>query len=69
MIDGYLRAGHALALFEEMQTLGVRTDHIMLTTLLYICGKLGAFDQGQWIHTYIDRHRLKADAHLCTALG
>ena len=71
MINGYLRAEQyqeALALFEEMQTLGVRIDHITLTTLLSVCARIGALDQGQWIHAYIDRHRLKADAHLRTAL-
>lgn len=71
MINGYLKAcryQEALVLFGEMQALGVRIDHVTLTTVLSVCARIGSLDQGQWIHAYIDRHGVKADAHLHTAL-
>ena len=40
----------------------------MLTMLLSVWARVGALDQSQWIHAYIDRHRLKVNAHLHTAL-
>ncbi|XP_038970939.1 pentatricopeptide repeat-containing protein At4g18840-like [Phoenix dactylifera] len=71
MINGYARSGRyreALALFKEMQVSDVRVDKITLTTLLSACAGLGAFDQGRWIHAYIDKHGVEVDTHLCTAL-
>ncbi|KAL5700890.1 hypothetical protein ACHQM5_026290 [Ranunculus cassubicifolius] len=71
MIGGYVRSGcckEALDLFKKMQKEGVKADKITLTSVLTACASLGAFDQGCWIHAYIDKHRIDVDAHLSTAL-
>lgn len=60
--------GRALDIFKEMQMAEVEMDQITITTLLSACAKLGALDQGRWLHTYLDKSGVKADAHLSTAL-
>lgn len=71
LINGYLKMGNygrALDIFKEMQMAEVEMDEITITTLLSACAKLGALDQGRWLHTYLDKSGVKADAHLSTAL-
>ncbi|KAL3581991.1 hypothetical protein D5086_016323 [Populus alba] len=60
--------GKALELFKEMQVAKVKMDEVIVTTLLSACARLGALDQGRWLHMYIDKHGIKVDAHLSTAL-
>ncbi|KAG0471811.1 hypothetical protein HPP92_016357 [Vanilla planifolia] len=71
MIGACIRAGNyseALTLFREMLDIGVGLDEITLTTLLSACARLGALEQGRWIHAQIDKRKLKFDCHLCTSL-
>lgn len=71
MISGYAQQGcykEALSLFKKMQVLDVKSDKVMMTTLLSACSNLGALDQGRWIHAYIDKQGIEIDAHLSSAL-
>lgn len=71
LIKGYIQIGcysKALELFKEMQVAKVKMDEVIVTTLLSACARLGALDQGRWLHMYIDKHGIKVDAHLSTAL-
>ncbi|KAJ8766393.1 hypothetical protein K2173_022452 [Erythroxylum novogranatense] len=71
LINGYTQMGcysKALDLFKEMQAAEVEMDEIILTTLLSACARLGALDQGHWLHMYVERNGIKVDAHLSTAL-
>ncbi|KAF2289067.1 hypothetical protein GH714_025612 [Hevea brasiliensis] len=71
LVNGYLKMGYygkALDLFKEMQIAEVEMDEITITTLISACAKLGALDQGRWLHTYLDKSGIKADAQLSTAL-
>ncbi|XP_015889984.3 pentatricopeptide repeat-containing protein At5g66520 [Ziziphus jujuba] len=71
MISGYVSAGlskEALNLFHEMQSAGVKPDKVTLASALSACARLGALDQGSWIHTYIDKNRIRIDQVLGCAL-
>ncbi|XP_042517013.1 pentatricopeptide repeat-containing protein At5g66520-like [Macadamia integrifolia] len=71
MISGCVQMGRyreGLDLFKKMLVAGIKTDKITMTTLLSACARLGALDQGQWIHTYIEKNMIEIDAHLSTAL-
>ncbi|KAM1580129.1 hypothetical protein COP2_043084 [Malus domestica] len=39
-----------------MQSLGIEPDKIILASVLWACGSLGALDYGRWVHEYIDRN-------------
>ncbi|KAF9677225.1 hypothetical protein SADUNF_Sadunf08G0085800 [Salix dunnii] len=70
LLDFYGKVGEvgivALELFKEMQVAKVKMDEVIVTTLLSACARLGALDQGRWLHMYIDKHGIKVDAHLST---
>ncbi|CAL5326633.1 unnamed protein product [Camellia sinensis] len=71
MITGYAQVGsfkEALELFNDMQIAGIKPNHAGLVGALSACAFLGALDQGRWIHAYIDKHKLKLDIVLGTAL-
>ncbi|XP_065863798.1 pentatricopeptide repeat-containing protein At4g18840-like isoform X2 [Euphorbia lathyris] len=71
LINCYLQLGYyskVLDLFEQMQIAEIEMDKITITTLLSACSRLGALDHGQWLHGYLDKHGIKIDAHLSTAL-
>ncbi|XP_010269696.1 PREDICTED: pentatricopeptide repeat-containing protein At4g33990 [Nelumbo nucifera] len=51
IISGYGIHGHgekALKLFQEMQSEGVKPDHVTFVSLLSACSHAGLVDQGQW---------------------
>nr|UPT49498.1 pentatricopeptide repeat protein AaPPR667 [Agave angustifolia] len=59
MISGYAesdRPTEALKLFNEMQTFGVRPDQITMLSVISACASLGALDQAQWVHIYVDKN-------------
>ncbi|XP_074310704.1 putative pentatricopeptide repeat-containing protein At5g40405 [Silene latifolia] len=71
MISGYAQMGffnEALEMFSDMQVAGFRPNHASLVGALSACASLGAFEQGSWIHTYVDRNKLGMDLKLGTAL-
>lgn len=71
IISGYVQAGmnkEALQLFHEMQSSNVPPDKVSLASALSACAQLGALDQGKWIHSYADKHRISIDSVLACVL-
>lgn len=59
MISGFVRNGRwieALDVFHEMQGREIRLSEFTLVSALNACAKLGALEQGKWIHEYIKRN-------------
>ncbi|XP_031488612.1 pentatricopeptide repeat-containing protein At1g31430 [Nymphaea colorata] len=71
MINGYTkfsRFNEALDLFRRMQVLRIKPDKFTVVTVLTVCAHLGALEQGEWLHKYIEENRIKIDAFVGTAL-
>nr|XP_010916743.1 pentatricopeptide repeat-containing protein DOT4, chloroplastic [Elaeis guineensis] len=71
MIQAYTRAGlfdEAIALFGEMESVGVRPDLFAVTSALHACSCRGSLDQGKNIHDYIVRNRLEKNLIVANAL-
>ncbi|CAN6724502.1 unnamed protein product [Malus baccata var. baccata] len=71
MISGYAQQdqfSETLALFQEMQLLGIRPDETTLVSVVSACTQLAALDLGQWIHAYIRKNGLKINVFLGTTL-
>lgn len=71
MIAGYSHVGRsreALELFSAMQAERVRVTEATMVSVLTACAHLGALDQGEWTHVYIQRNGLKVTVTLGTAL-
>lgn len=59
MISGYAESDwpqEALRLFTEMQALGIRPDQVTILSVISACAHLGALDQANWIHIYVDKN-------------
>lgn len=72
LICGYVKCGmalEALNVFREILLRGVEPDEFCLTTGLTACAKVGALEQGKWIHEYIRKRNLMgSDAFVGTQL-
>lgn len=71
MISGYVRNGRwmeALDLFDEMQDKEIRPSEFTLVSMLNACAKLGALEQGKWIHDYIKRNDIELNVIVVTAI-
>ncbi|XP_073104516.1 pentatricopeptide repeat-containing protein At5g56310 [Elaeis guineensis] len=72
MIAGYAqmnRPDEAVAIFRRMQLEDdVEPDEVALLGVLSACAQLGALDLGEWIHGYVDKHRLYKTVPLMNAL-
>ncbi|XP_012840236.1 PREDICTED: pentatricopeptide repeat-containing protein At1g31430 [Erythranthe guttata] len=71
MINGYVqfnKVDEALTLFRYMQMDGVKPDKYTLVSLLTGCAQLGALEQGEWIHSYLEENGIPVDAVVGTAL-
>ncbi|KAL5981302.1 hypothetical protein ACLOJK_015357 [Asimina triloba] len=73
MVTGYTRNGmytEALDVFQEMTMTPFHPNQSMLVSALSACARLGALDQGRWIHRTILHHSTAAqiNAVLGTAL-
>ncbi|OVA12429.1 Pentatricopeptide repeat [Macleaya cordata] len=71
MITGYARSsqfGQVLKLFEDMQIAKVKPDNYTLVNVLSACAQVGALNQGEWVHAYIDKNNNKIHGFLATAL-
>ncbi|KAK7252920.1 hypothetical protein RIF29_37214 [Crotalaria pallida] len=67
MIVGFVRSDmhkEALSLLQQMLVAGIKPDSITLSCSLSACASLGALEQGKWIHTYIDKKRIRMDSVL-----
>ncbi|MCL7046828.1 hypothetical protein MKW94_022157 [Papaver nudicaule] len=54
--------------FPRMQSEGVKPDNITLVGVLNSCANLGVLELGEWVHSYVDRNRIKADGFIGNAL-
>ncbi|PIN10287.1 hypothetical protein CDL12_17134 [Handroanthus impetiginosus] len=71
MIGGYAKMGmvnEALGLFREMQKSGIEPDGVTMVSVISACAMAGALDLGKWLHTFIDKKRIKNDLEVSTAL-
>ncbi|KAJ4884843.1 Pentatricopeptide repeat-containing protein [Raphanus sativus] len=77
LINGYVACGRnreALDLFRDMQSPGknraafVRPNEFTLSAVLSACGRLGALEQGEWVHAYVDKYSVEIDVVLGTSL-
>ncbi|VFQ63359.1 unnamed protein product [Cuscuta campestris] len=60
----------AISLFRRMMadSNGVEPDEVAMTAALSACADLGNLELGEWIHSYIERHRLRKTIRLNNAL-
>lgn len=71
MISGFVRNGRwgeAFDLFYEMQDCKIRPTEFTLVSMLNACGKLGALEQGKWIHVYVKRNGVELNVIVATAI-
>ncbi|XP_020092388.1 pentatricopeptide repeat-containing protein At2g42920, chloroplastic-like [Ananas comosus] len=71
MISGYARNGRskeAMDLFRRMQGEGVEPNANILVSLLGACANLGALDQGEWIHAYLEKNKFELNPIVITAI-
>ncbi|KAF3518249.1 hypothetical protein DY000_02061994 [Brassica cretica] len=71
LISGYVTCGRnreALGLFREMQLSKIRPNEFTLSAVLSACGRLGALEEGKWVHAYVDKYNVEIDVVLGTSL-
>lgn len=71
MISGLVREGRfreALGLFNKFRIEGLEPNESILVSLLCASAHLGALEQGQWVHRYIERNAVPLSINLGTAL-
>ncbi|KAH6788819.1 Pentatricopeptide repeat superfamily protein [Perilla frutescens var. frutescens] len=71
MISGYVRNGRwneAFDVFYEMQEKQIRPTEFTLVSMLNACGKLGALEQGKWIHEFIKRNDVELNVIVVTSI-
>ncbi|TKY69031.1 Pentatricopeptide repeat-containing protein [Spatholobus suberectus] len=71
LISGYTQAHcphEAVTLFRTMLLRDVRPDEIAILAVLSACADLGALQLGEWIHSYIGKHKLRKIVPLYNAL-
>ncbi|TKY73202.1 Pentatricopeptide repeat-containing protein [Spatholobus suberectus] len=61
MVSGYVRNGRfreGIELFRQLKIscVGVRPNSSLLVSVLSACAAVGAFEEGKWIHSYVDEH-------------
>lgn len=71
MISGYVGNGRykeALDLFHQMQNARIEPSVHTMASLLGACACLGALEQGEWVHAYIEKNDIEANSIVLTAL-
>lgn len=71
VIAGYAqvdRPSDAISMFHRMQLDGVEPDEVAMLAVLSACAGLGTLELGEWIHNYVDTHRLHKTVPLNNAL-
>ncbi|KAM7274861.1 hypothetical protein ACFE04_016727 [Oxalis oulophora] len=71
MMNGYVqfnRFDEAVKLFQELQGRKLKPDKFTVVSLLTGCAQLGALEQGEWTHNYINENKIVIDVVLGTAL-
>ncbi|KNA11900.1 hypothetical protein SOVF_130360 [Spinacia oleracea] len=71
MIAAYVEHNHfheAFGLFNEMRTENIELDKYVIASMLSGCTKLGALEQGKWIHGYVNKNGIEMDTKLATTI-
>ncbi|KAK9734855.1 hypothetical protein RND81_04G167800 [Saponaria officinalis] len=71
MIASFVQHNHfhqAFSLFNEMRTQNVELDKYVIASMLSACTRLGALEQGEWIHGYMNEHGIEMDTKLATTI-
>ncbi|KAF8387716.1 hypothetical protein HHK36_026370 [Tetracentron sinense] len=71
MIAAYVQSNRfheAFAIFDRMQLDKVELDKFAAASMLSACTGLGALEQGEWIHGYIERSGIEIDWKLGTTI-
>ncbi|CAK8570746.1 unnamed protein product [Lathyrus sativus] len=71
LISGYTQThnpSEAIKLFRRMQLENVKPDEIAILAVLSACADLGALRMGEWIHNYIEKHKLSKIVPLYNSL-
>ncbi|KAL3642469.1 hypothetical protein CASFOL_013284 [Castilleja foliolosa] len=71
MISGFVSTKNyteALRYFHNMLSDQVKANEAVLVCALSACANLGSFDQGNWIHGYIDENGILQTSNIMTAL-
>ncbi|XP_065850718.1 pentatricopeptide repeat-containing protein At5g66520-like [Euphorbia lathyris] len=72
IVSGYVRNGffnEAIELFQELKNCNdVSFNGSLLVTVLNACAAIGAFEDGKWINSYLDRNSFDYDLEIGTAL-
>ncbi|OVA10349.1 Pentatricopeptide repeat [Macleaya cordata] len=71
MLACYAQSGlsnEALVLFDEMKSFGIKPTEATVVSLLSACAHLGALDQGERLHRYVNDHKISINTVLGTAL-
>ncbi|KAF8391119.1 hypothetical protein HHK36_023420 [Tetracentron sinense] len=71
MISGYVRNGRlkeAMELFGQMQEEKIKPSEFTMVSLLNASASLGALKQGEWIHGYIEKNKIKLNVIISTAI-
>ncbi|OAY69108.1 Pentatricopeptide repeat-containing protein [Ananas comosus] len=62
------RPAGALALFAEMEELGITPNWAAIVSVLSACSQIGALDRGKRVHSYIVGNKMRMDSIIGTAL-
>ncbi|KAJ0984457.1 hypothetical protein J5N97_002813 [Dioscorea zingiberensis] len=71
LIDNYVQfgePGEALRLFQQMLLEGMKPDKVSAVGVITACGRLGALDQGHWVHSFLKKNKIMCDVVVQTAL-
>ncbi|RDY00290.1 Pentatricopeptide repeat-containing protein, partial [Mucuna pruriens] len=70
MLSGYVKNGRfheGIQLFRDLKKT-VKPNNSLLVSVLSACAAVGAFEEGKWIHSYVDRNQNGYQLELGTAL-
>ncbi|XP_074295111.1 pentatricopeptide repeat-containing protein At5g66520-like [Silene latifolia] len=71
IIASFVQHNHfhqAFSLFNEMRSENVELDRYVIASMLSACTRLGALEQGEWIHGYMNRNGIEMDTKLATTI-
>ncbi|XP_058081585.1 pentatricopeptide repeat-containing protein At1g08070, chloroplastic-like [Magnolia sinica] len=71
MIAGYAQngePGEVLALFEQMQSLGVKPNSVTMVSVVSACTQMGDSERGKWAHDFMVRSGMEMNMIVCTSL-
>ncbi|KAL5731919.1 Pentatricopeptide repeat-containing protein [Ranunculus cassubicifolius] len=71
IIGGYVRNGRlkeAFDVFRDMQSEGIKASEFTTVSLLSASARLGALEQGKWIHDYIEKNKIEVNSIVLTAI-